>query len=163
MTKTLLILLTFGIVSCNTKNDSFSINNLNINGLSLMHTPNSWTEKIGNPDTIVDYESETDNEMWKDYQYKGNSFYFHQNKWVGFELRNEAFFFYKPEIKVGNNVNTVQSSFPNSYKNKAIINGLGFLIIDINYDDKRKDSDSFVVLNYDTSTNRIASIHLGTK
>lgn len=163
MTKTLFMLLSVGIVSCNIKNDSLPLNDLNINGVSLMQTSNSWTEKLGNPDTIVDYESETDNEVWKDYQFKGNSIYFHQNKWVGFELRNEAFFFYKPEIKVGNSINTVQSSFPNSYKKKAIINGLGFLIIDINYDEKREDSDSFVVLNYDTSTNRIASIHLGAK
>jgi hypothetical protein len=162
MTKTLFILLTVGIVSCNIKNDSLTLNDLNINGVSLMQTSNSWTEKMGNPDTISNYENEMDNETWKDYRYKGNSFYYNENKWVGFELRNEQFYFYKPEIKVGNNINMVQSFFPNSYKNKEIENGLGFIMIDIKLT-KNENSDAFVVINYNASTNRISSIHLGSK
>lgn len=81
---------------------------------------------------------------------------------ISFELRNGNFYFYKPEIKVGNRIEAVQSFFPNSYKNKAIPNGLGFIIIDIEIG-KDKSSDSFVVLNYDASSNRITSIHLGSK
>ena len=162
MTKTLFILLTVGIVSCNIKNDSLTLNDLNINGVSLMQTSNSWTEKMGNPDTISNYENEMDNETWKDYRYKGNSFYYNENKWVGFELRNEQFYFYKPEIKVGNNIDRVQSFFPNSYKNKEIENGIGFIIIDIELT-KNENSDAFVVINYNASTNRISSIHLGSK
>ena len=162
MTKTLFILLTVGIVSCNIKNDSLTLNDLNINGVSLMQTSNSWTEKMGNPDTISNYENEMDNETWKDYRYKGNSFYYNENKWVGFELRNEQFYFYKPEIKVGNNIDMVQSFFPNSYNNKEIENGLGFIMIDIKLT-KNENSDAFVVINYNASTNRISSIHLGSK
>jgi hypothetical protein len=162
MTKALLILCTLGMISCSVKNDSLAFTDLNINGISFEQTSNSLEEKMGRPDTVSDYESEADNETWKDYQYKGNSFYCYENKWIGFELRNGNFYFFKPEIKVGNSIELVQSSFPNSYKNKEILNGLGFVIIDIK-DGEDKISDSFVVVNYNASTNRITSIHLGSK
>ncbi len=162
MTKAFLILCTLGMISGSVKNDTLAFTDLNINGISLEQTSNSLEEKMGRPDTVSNYESEMDNETWKDYQYKGNSFYCYENKWIGFELRNGNFCFFKPEIKVGNSIELVQSSFPNSYKNKEILNGLGFVIIDIK-DEEDKISDSFVVLNYDASTNRITSIHLGSK
>jgi hypothetical protein len=150
------------MISCSVKNDSFAFTDLNINGISPEQTSNSLEEKMGRPDTVSDYESEADIETWKDYQYKGNSFYCYENKWIGFELRNNNFYFFKPEIKVGNQIEVVQSSFPNSYKNREILNGLGFVIIDIK-DEKDKNTDSFVLVNYNASTNRITSIHLGSK
>lgn len=162
MTKALFFLWSVGMISCTVKNDSLTYDDLNINGVVLQQTTNSIVEKMGNPDTISNYENEMDGETWKDYQYKGNSFYFYENNLISFELRNGNFYFYKPEIKVGNRIEAVQSFFPNSYKNKAIPNGLGFIIIDIEIG-KDKSSDSFVVLNYDASSNRITSIHLGSK
>ena len=162
MKKVLLILLSLGLTSSAVKNDSLTYDDLNINGVLLHQTTNSMIEKMGNPDNISNYENEMDNETWKDYRYKGNSFYYYENKWVGFELRNEQFYFFKPEIKVGNNIDMVQSFFPNSYMNKEIENGLGFIMIDIKLT-KNENSDAFVVINYNTSTNRISSIHLGSK
>jgi hypothetical protein len=162
MTKALLILCTLGIISCNVKNDTLAFTDLNLNGIYLGQTSNSIMKKMGNPDSISNYESETDNEIWKDYQYKGNSIYLFENKWVNFKLQNGNFYFYKPEIKVGNRIETIQSFFPNSYRNKEILNGLGFVIIDI-IDEKDENTDSFVVLNYDATTNQITSIHLGSK
>ena len=162
MKKALLILLSLGLISSAVKNDSLTYDDLNINGVVLQQTTKSIVEKMGSPDTISNYENEMDNEIWKDYRYKGNSFYCYENKWVSFELRNEQFYFYKPEIKVGNNIDRVQPFFPNSYKNKEIKNGLGFIIIDIKLT-KNENSDAFVVINYNSSTNRISSIHLGSK
>jgi hypothetical protein len=162
MKKALIILLSLGLISSTVKNDSLTYDNLNINGVLLHQTTNSIIEKIGNPDTISNYENEKDNETWKEYRYKGNSFYRYENKWVSFELRNEQFYFYKPEIKVGNDIDRVQPFFPSSYKNKKTENGLGFIIIDIELT-KNEKSDAFVVINYNASTNRISSIHLGSK
>ena len=162
MTKALFFLWSVGMISCTVKNDSLTYDDLNINGVVLQQTTNSIVEKMGNPDTISNYENEMDDETWKDYRYKDNSLYFYENNLMGFELRNEHFYFYKPEIKVGSNIDIIQPFFPNSYKNKGFVNGLGFIIIDIE-NGKDKSSDSFVVLNYNTSTNSITSIHLGSK
>jgi hypothetical protein len=158
-----LLLLMITILSSNAQNnDSILFGQMTINSFSIVQTENSLTGLLGSPSSIGNYENELDKESWIDYKYSVNSFYFFENKMVSFNLKNDAFYFYNPSIKAGNNISEVNSAFPNSYSNREVLDNLGFIIIDINMPDGTL-SDTFVVINYNPLTNLISSIHLGSK
>ncbi len=158
-----LLLLVVTIMSSNAQNnDSILFDQIMINTFSIVQTENSLIAILGNPNSIGNYENEIDKEEWLDYKYSVNSFYFFDNKLISFDLKNNTFYFNSPSIKPGNNISEVNSVFPNSYLNRAVLDGLGFIIIDINMSDGAV-SDTFVVINYNPSTNAITSIHLGSK
>lgn len=158
----ILLFLASFIMATAQKNDSLSYEELTVNHFSINHSMSSMPSLFGNPDFIGEYENELDNEIWKDYNYKGNSFYFFNDILVSFNLRNNEYFFFNKSILVGNGIEEVRLFFPNSYSSKEVLNNLGFIIIDINMANG-SISDTFVVINYDPTTNIISSIHLGSK
>lgn len=164
MKKTLsLLLLILSVISSNAQsNDAITFGQITINGFSMAQTENSLTAVLGNPNSIGSYENEIDKETWVNYKYSVNSFYFFENKMVSFDLKNNAFYFYKPSLKVGNTISEINAFFPNSYSNREVVNNLGFIIIDLTMPNGTV-SDSFVVINYNPASDAISSIHLGTK
>jgi hypothetical protein len=161
--KTFTLFFLATIISVNPqKNNSILFEQLTINGFSIEQTANSLTTLLGSPNSIGNYENEIDKETWEDYKYSGNSFYFFNNNMVSFALRNDTFYFYNSSLKVGLDISSVNSVFPNSFANKYVLNNLGFIIIDVTMQDGSV-SDTFVVLNYNPTTNIITSINLGSK
>ncbi len=114
------------------------------------------------PSRYSNYNNEIDNEDWIEYKYSLNSFYFFNHQLISFNLRSNAYYFYDPNITIGNNISIINNIFPNSYSEKGILNGLGFIIIDIAMEDETI-SDSFIVINYNQYSNLITSIHIGSK
>ena len=157
------LFLIITIISSNAqKNDSILFSQIRINTFSMNQTENSLITLLGNPSATGNYTSEIDKENWTEYKYAVNSFYFFENKMVSFNLKNSSFYFQNQSIKAGNNILEVSNIFPNSYSNRTVVNNLGFIIIDVNMPDG-SPSDTFVVINYDPSTNVITSILLGSK
>lgn len=144
------------------ENNAITFEDIKINSVSISQTENSFINLFGNPDSISNYENEIEHELWTDYKYSGNSFYFYENNLVSFYLKNDLFNFLDSSIKVGLDLTGVSNLFQSSYQNRGTVNSLGFVIIDILMDDGSK-SDSFVVINYNPSNNIISSIGLGTK
>ena len=156
-------LLITTIISCNAQsNDALLMDQITISSFPIQQTTQSLISHIGNPDSITDYDNEIDNETWLDYKYSGNSFYFFNNQQVSFDLKTDSFYFYNSSIKVGNNIAVINTFFPNSYTKREVLNNLGFIIIDINMPDDTP-SDAFIVINYNSVTNIISSIHMGSR
>lgn len=163
--KRILYLLTFSISITSViaqENNTLMFDSLNISAKSLTQTENSFINIFGNPDSTSNYINEIGNEIWTNLKYSESSFYFHDNKLVSFDLKNDVFYFYDSSIKVGADLSGVNNHFHNSYVNREVINSLGFIIIDILMNDGTQ-SDSFIVINYNPNNNIINSIKLGTK
>src|SRR5688572_1035832 len=82
------------------KNDSLFYEELTVNHFSINQSTSSFITLFGNPDYVGEYESKLNQEIWKDYNYKGNSFYFFNDNLISFNLTNEAYFFYNKLILV---------------------------------------------------------------
>jgi len=158
-----LLALSFSITSIIAQeNNTLMFDSLNISDKSLTQTENSFISLFGNPDSTSNYINEINNETWINLKYSENSFYFHEDKLVSFDLKNDSFYFYNSSIKVGADVSSINNYFQNSYMNREVINSLGFIIIDILMNDGSQ-SDSFIVINYNPTNNIINSIKLGSK
>jgi len=158
-----LLALSFSITSIIAQeNNTLMFDSLNISDKSLTQTENSFISLFGNPDSTSNYINEINNETWINLKYSENSFYFHEDKLVSFDLKNDSFYFYNSSIKVGADVSGINNYFQNSYMNREVINSLGFIIIDILMNDGSQ-SDSFIVINYNPTNNIINSIKLGSK
>ena len=158
-----LLALSFSITSIIAQeNNTLMFDSLNISDKSLTQTENSFISLFGNPDSTSNYINEINNETWINLKYSENSFYFHEDKLVSFDLKNDSFYFYNSSIKVGADVSGINNYFQNSYMNREVINSLGFIIIDILTNDGSQ-SDSFIVINYNPTNNIINSIKLGSK
>lgn len=164
MKKIILLLTLFANISfaIAQENSAITFEQIKINAVSISQTENSFMSLFGNPDSTSNYENEIENELWTDYKYSGNSFYFYENNLVSFNLKNDSFNFFDSSIKVGLDLTGVSNLFQSSYENREIINALGFVIIDILMADGSK-SDSFIVINYNPTNNIINSIKLGSK
>lgn len=158
-----LLALSFSITSIIAQeNNTLMFDSLNISGKSLTQTENSFISLFGNPDSTSNYINEIENETWINLKYSENSFYFHEDKLVSFDLKNDSFYFYNSSIKVGADLSGINNYFQNSYMNREVINSLGFIIIDVLMNDGSQ-SDSFIVINYNPINNIINSIKLGSK
>jgi hypothetical protein len=156
-----MLIITF-ISSTAQNNDKLMIDEISISTFSFEQTELTLISILGNPDLITDYNNEIDNESWIEFKYSLNSFYFFNHQLISFNLRSNVFYFYNPNIVVGNNISLIENIFPNSYSQKEVLNGLGFIIIDITMEDESV-SDSFIVINYDQSSSLITSIHIASK
>jgi hypothetical protein len=158
MKNQILILILISYSSFSQNFDKIKISNLNINGNSFSQTSTSFQNLFGSPSQITTYFNEISNKNWLEYKYSNNSFYFDNNTLIEFQLKDNQFYFQNNNIKVGNNVLDLSLLFPNSYNNRSIINELGFIRIEITFDDDNS-TDIFIIINYDRTTNNITSIH----
>jgi len=95
---------------------------LKINGeIELEHTPETLTAKFGQPDSTdtVFWEMIEKNGMI--YYYDGANFNFADNKLRSFILTSSDFQVHLDSfvLKVGNNINTLSSAFPNTYQHRV--------------------------------------------
>jgi len=158
MKKQILVLILISFSAFSQNFDKIKISNLNINGTSFYQTTTSFQNLFGSPDQITSYFNEISNENWLEYKYSNNSFYFDNDTLIEFQLKNNQFYFQNNNIKVGNDIIDLSLLFPNSYNNRAIINNLGFIRIEITFDNNNS-TDMFIIINYNKTTNIITSIH----
>ena len=85
-----LLALSFSITSIIAQeNNTLMFDSLNISDKSLTQTENSFISLFGNPDSTSNYINEINNETWINLKYSENSFYFHEDKLVSFDLKND--------------------------------------------------------------------------
>ncbi len=120
---TVLILINF---CCKAQQyDTVSQTGLTINGVNFLIT--SVTNDIslivntfGQPDSNEDYFFETDNVMGKKYIYNnGLVLYIANNSLESFEITGNSYSFTSNNIKVGDNISSLQTNYPNSFNSKS--------------------------------------------
>jgi hypothetical protein len=158
--KKILFIIFILSIKINAQNNIINYDDLKINTTSLETlSKNSILSSLGFSSNATNYVSEMTNESFLKYSLNNNFILFENEKMVGFSLDDATFYFINPNIKVGNNINSIATIYPLSFNNRELINNLGFIIINLSLGDN-SPSDEFVVINYDTS-GVIRSIHLG--
>ncbi len=113
----LIIILSF---SCKAQNDSITTNLGTINSLNVFKASSDFlTENFGEPENIEEYFYEMENTQGSIYHYSGLLFYVVNNTVEGFEISTNEYVFTANNVKVGNNIDTLEFIYPNSYSNKS--------------------------------------------
>lgn len=95
---------------------------LKINGeIELEHSPETLTAKFGQPDSTETVFWEMIEKNGTTYSYSGALFDFVYNKLRSFIINSSNFEIHLDSfvLKVGNNINTISTPFPNSYSNRG--------------------------------------------
>ena len=140
------------------QNNIVNYNLLKINNVLLDANKNIILSSLGINQLPIAYVSELTNEEYDKYDVNHNDFYFSGDKLVAFSLDNPTYSFMTPSIKVGASITNLATAYPISYSNREVINGLGFIIINLQLN-SGVAADEFIVINYN-SANVITSIHL---
>lgn len=157
--KRFLILLNIGfcVNTFSQENSSIRLSSLNINGFSFNQTETSIKENFGNPTIIKNHYNEMNSEVWKEFKYSENSFYFDKNTLIEFSLNDKLFYFQNKSIRVGEHIKKVKELFLNSFNNKEFKGGIGFIRIEIKLNNGN-ETDMFIIINFNEK-NIITSIH----
>jgi len=95
-------------------------NELTINGTQFFGEDVSVViQHLGQPNTIEDYYFEIDDVMSQNYNYNGVLFTVISNRTYSFEITGSNYAFTSNNIKVGDNINTLQPIYPLSYANRS--------------------------------------------
>lgn len=123
--KMLLIFFTLSLIISFTveaqQTDNFA-GTLKINGeIELGHTPETLNAKFGQPDSTETVFWEMIEKDGMIYYYDGANFNFADNKLRSFILTSSDFQVHLDSfvLKVGNNINTLSSAFPNTYQHRV--------------------------------------------
>lgn len=154
MKKIILIVFIIAInFSCKAQKNKINSNELTINGINFIgNNVSLLIQHLGQPNAIEDFYLEMDEVMSQKYIYNGVSFTTVNNEVSSFEITSSSFSFTSHEIKVGDNINTLESIYPISYSNKGQ-NWLGLLI---------SDKDYFITIFFDETTQQINKIRKGS-
>lgn len=141
------------------QNNFINASQMHINNINLNNTELQIVNSLGltNP---INFYNELTNENYIEYTKNSSKFYFQDNLLVDFILNDNSFFFIHPNLKVGNNIDSLSLIFPLSDGNKSVENNLGFMILNLKLNDGTI-LDVFIVINYNPQTNIITSIHKG--
>jgi hypothetical protein len=152
MKKIILIICLITIsISCKAQDNTIHSNEITINGTQFFGNDVSLvTQYFGLPDSEEDYYYEMQEVMSRKYIYNGILFYIVNSKVDSFEITGSNYAFTSNNIKVGDNISTIQSIYPLSYANKKS-NGLMLPF---------EDMDLFFVISFNNSTNLIDKIAL---
>lgn len=151
-------------ISFSQESNSIKYSNININGISINQSKNFVISNLNLIDSGTIYLDEIANEENTIFTLVNNindiksEFYFNSDSLTNFDLLDSSFYLNNSNLKVGNTINSIQSIFPISYNNKSVINGVGFITVDILMEDNTL-SDEKLIINYNSSTNIISSIH----
>jgi len=121
MKKIILILSVIVIsYSCKAQKNTINSSESTINGINFLGNSVSLvTQHLGQPNTIEDYFFEMDDVMSQKYNYNGILFYIVNSKVDSFEITGNNYAFTSNNIKVGDNISTLQSIYPLSFANKG--------------------------------------------
>lgn len=151
-------------ISFSQESNSIKYSNININGISINQSKNFVISNLNLIDSGTIYLDEIANEENTIFTLVNNindiksEFYFNSDSLTNFDLLDSSFYLNNSNLKVGNTINSIQSIFPISYNSKSVINGVGFITVDILMEDNTL-SDEKLIINYNSSTNIISSIH----
>jgi len=147
----LIIYLTLVSANCKAQNNTIHSSEITINGTQFFGKEVSLvTQHFGQPNSVEDYYFEMDDVMSQKYNYNGIIFTAINNRTYSFEITGSNYTFTSNNIKVGDNISTLQSIYPLSYTNKTNNN----LTIRFN------DIDRFIIIFF--SSNQITKIRLGS-
>lgn len=164
ITKLNIIALLICIIGFSQENNTIKYSNIYINGISINQNKNNIVTNLNLIDSGDIYTDEIANEESTIYTLSTNlndvksEFYFNNDRLTNFDLKDSSFYLNNTSLKVGNNINNIQTIFPISFNKKTIINGIGFITVDILMEDDTL-SDEKLIINYNSSTNIIYSIH----
>ena len=119
---TIFVLISF---SCKAQQfDNINQNDLTLNGINFLidsktnHT-SSIINAFGYPDSIEDYFFEMDSIIGKKYYYKnGLVLYISNNSLFSFEITGNVYSFSSKNIKIGDNISSMEAKYPTSYLNR---------------------------------------------
>ncbi len=147
----LIIYLTLVSANCKAQNNTIHSSEITINGTQFFGKEASLvTQHFGQPYSIKDYYFEMDDVMSQKYNYYGIIFTVINNRTYSFEITGSNYTFTNNNIKVGDNISTLQSIYPLSYANKTN-NSLTIRFNDI---------DRFIIIFF--SSKQITKIRLGS-
>jgi len=149
-----LLPLIFAItIACNGQVNTLALNDLTINNVQVIGKDKSiLTQNFGEPLSIEELFFETDDLYVKKYSYSGISYIIMEDIVKYFEISGSNFSFTKHNIKIGNNINTLESIYPASYLNKGV-DFLSFVI---------DGFDLYVTIYFNKKTNLITKIRMGS-
>ena len=91
-----------------------------------------------------------------------SQFYFKNDKLYNFNLTDNQNYLNHSNIKVGNNISYVDINYPLSFASKYEQDAMGFIIIELKMEDDSL-SDEVIVINYNSATEIITSIHITSR
>lgn len=141
------------------QNSVLNYEQLKINNISLELNKNIFLTSLGINELSSQYTSELTDENYEKYTNNSDAFYFKDEKLVDFSLNSANFYFMSNNIKVGNNIDVLSINYSNSFANKEVIDGVGFIIVNLQLS-SGIPADEFIVINYNNSE-LITSIHMG--
>jgi hypothetical protein len=147
------IILIFSVIvisySCKAQDNNINSNETTINGNNFLGNNVSLiTQHFGQPNSIEDYYHEMDDVTIYKYVYDNIIFTTNNNITYSFEITGNNYVFTSNNIKVGDNIQTLQSMYPLSFINKS----LEGLVLGFN------DIDMFIVISYNSNNNLIDKI-----
>lgn len=163
-TKLNIIALLICIIGFSQENNKIKYSNIYINGISINQTKNNIVTNLNLTDSCLMYLDEIANEESSIYTLNNNlndlksEFYFNNNILTNFDLLDSSFYLNNANLKVGNAIINIKTIFPISYNNRSVKNGVGFITVDILMEDNTL-SDEKLIINYNSVTNIISSIH----
>lgn len=148
-----IIFITIVLISFNCKSqDIIEANKVTINGISVLGEDKSiLISNFGQPSEIITDYSEMDAEDMYEYKYFGLRFYVINDFIESFEILNSNYLLTANNIKIGNNISSIQNIFPNSYSSR----NRDYLKLDI------EDSDMFLTIEFSSSSKKITKISTG--
>jgi hypothetical protein len=148
----LIIVFTIITISCKAQN-TINSDELTVNGIIVMGQNKSvLTSSFGQPLLIEKDFSEIDNVDMYIYKYNGVVFYVINDLIDDYEITNNNYNFTKHNIKIGNNVSSLQNVFSLSY-NKKSNEHISLWI---------KEHDKYVSIHFDKVSKIITKIRIGT-
>jgi hypothetical protein len=152
MKKIILIICLITIsISCKAQDNTIHSSEIIINGTQFFGNNVSLViQHFGQPNTIEDYYFEMQDVMTKKYRYNGILFTVISNQVYSFEITGSNYAFTSNNVKIGNNILTLQSIYPLSFINKSSdALSLGF-----------SDIDRYIIISYNSNNNLIDKIAL---
>lgn len=147
------IILIFSVIiisySCKAQNNTLNSNEITINGINFFgNNVNLITQHFGQPNSIENYYYEIDDVMTYKYVYDSIIFTTINDITYSFEFTGGNYAFTNNNIKIGNNIHTLQSIYPLSFINK----NSDALYLDFN------DIDRYIMISYNPDNNLIDKI-----
>ena len=139
--------------NCKAQNSTINLNEATINDIQFYGKEVTIVvQNLGTPISIKDYYLETDKKMSKVYTYSNIIFYIINNRVDSFVIIGNSVLFSSHHIKIGDDIENLQSIYPTNFSNKGERN----LILPID------DIDRFINISFNEITKKITRIALHT-
>jgi len=134
--------------------------NLKVNNQLIMYkTLNEVTTLLGNYSSQTTFYNEVEDIVENVYIINNNRFYFYNNELVRFNLQNNNFHFINNSIRVGQNISTLSTVFPNYQQELYWAGEMGVISLFIRDTDGVINEGIVLIITYDTQ-NIISAIYI---